>query len=510
MPAIVTGYLVFFLGVFCAIWFFRYMDLYEPYLKEEQLLKYFTVASLALLISPSMVGFWLISVFVLFFPIKKAKNELVLVSSFIFLIIVFPLFAQDIQMPGVGFIGRISFPKMMAFLLLALLPFRALKPSGSGNEKWLLLLVILTGIGGAREGNPVTGFIRVALHTFLEIYLPYIVIVRLIDNVHKIKVIISVFLFATVAHILPAFYEFVRQWNPYNLYYLHINEPAPLLFKRFRSGFIRVSNVFANPIIFGYCSAMAFVYGLYLLQMVKKGKKLIFICVTLFCTIIAFSKGPYMGMMVAMAYLFFFSSELPKAKLIGFGFVLIGILAMTPMIDTIIGFIPFVGDISPESESYRSLLLERSWIVAQENLWFGTTKAFYYSHPAMQDLMQGQGIIDITNWYLQLLLEFGIFATLSVVFVQIMTVWRLYRLAGHFKRTRQTEYSSLCHISAAVILLSSAVVATVSNIDRVATLHAIVLAIGQCVIYCLTKEKLENPVGTGNLSNSQARTIRKS
>ncbi len=495
MSAIITGYIVFFTGVFCAIAFFRFAGLYDDLLRQETLLKFFTVAHVAILFSPSTVGFWLISVFVLYFTIRKSKSELAVVSAFIFLIIILPGFGKDIQMPGVGFLGRFTFAKMAALLFLLLLPLGIFKPR-TFNEKLLLFFVILVGIGGSREGNPVTGFIREGIHAFLEVYVPYIAIVRLVDNFHKIKVTISVFLFATVAHIVPAMYEFVRQWNPYNLYYFYLGEPAPLLFKRFRSGFLRTSNVFANPIIFGYCSAMAFIYGVYFLQFVKKGRKLIFIAVTIFCSIIAFSKGPYLGLIVALSYLFFFSSELPRARLIGLGFVFLGILALTPAIDIIIGFIPFVGDISPESEDYRNLLLERSWIVAQENLFFGAIKSYIYSHPAMQDLMQGQGIIDITNWYLQILLEFGLLTLLCLVLVQINTVWKLFRLGGYFSAMQRREYSSLCHIAAAVILLSSAVVATVSNIDRVANLHIIVLAIGQAIIYCLTKEKTVKRRGT--------------
>jgi O-antigen ligase len=98
------------------------------------------------------------------------------------------------------------------------------------------------------------------------------------------------------------------------------------------------------------------------------------------------------------------------------------VLALTGNADTFLQFLPFVGNIDEFNVNYRQQLLDRSLQLTLENPFFGSTDYLL----KMEDLRQGQGIIDLVNTYVIVVLNTGLVGlTLFVSFF----VWILIAVA---------------------------------------------------------------------------------
>jgi O-antigen ligase len=88
---------------------------------------------------------------------------------------------------------------------------------------------------------------------------------------------------------------------------------------------------------------------------------------------------------------------------------------LTPLGERVVAVLPFLGGtVNSDTIQYRNMLLTRSWDVIRESPWFGDPLAI----AKLQDLRQGQGIVDFVNSYIELLLSngfVGLFFFLSFV-----------------------------------------------------------------------------------------------
>lgn len=86
--------------------------------------------------------------------------------------------------------------------------------------------------------------------------------------------------------------------------------------------------------------------------------------------------------------------------------VALSVIAVLPGGGRIINLLPVIGNVERANIDYREKLLENSIIVIKRNPLLGTVN--YYKDPEMQEMIQGQGIIDIVNTYLQVSLKYGL------------------------------------------------------------------------------------------------------
>jgi len=117
-------------------------------------------------------------------------------------------------------------------------------------------------------------------------------------------------------------------------------------------------------------------------------------------------------------------SKLFKAAVVAI--VLAGAVSATPLGTRIINVLPFMGgSVDSGSIDYRERLAERSWELIKEHPYFGDQLAL----TKMQDLRQGQGIIDKVNTYVEVALDKGLVG-LSVFVAFILTALvKAYRAA---------------------------------------------------------------------------------
>jgi O-antigen ligase len=149
-------------------------------------------------------------------------------------------------------------------------------------------------------------------------------------------------------------------------------------------------------------------------------------------------------------------------------------ISFTPLADKIIDLMPFVGTVDSYNVDYRARLFDAAWIVVQMNPWFGSST--YMSTPEMLSMIQGEGIIDLVNVYVNVALDHG-FVGLALFsgafFVAIL---------GIVKRKRQSDASAEeqllggCLFAALGGLLI--IIATLSLFTNVSLLLALMTGLG--------------------------------
>jgi O-antigen ligase len=118
------------------------------------------------------------------------------------------------------------------------------------------------------------------------------------------------------------------------------------------------------------------------------------------------SRGPFVGF-VAMALVMIFVSRDPLKNLMTVGVVsvlLAAALLASPFRDKFIGLIPFYGEVDDFNVTYRQQLLTLGYDILLQNPFLGASDFFY----SLEDLRQGEGIIDIVNSYLLVALSSGL------------------------------------------------------------------------------------------------------
>jgi O-antigen ligase len=83
---------------------------------------------------------------------------------------------------------------------------------------------------------------------------------------------------------------------------------------------------------------------------------------------------------------------------------IVGAVLLSPVGSSILANLPFIGTADQETVTYRQQLAETSWRLIQQNPWFGNPFVMLQ----MEELRQGQGIIDLVNAYATVALFYGL------------------------------------------------------------------------------------------------------
>ena len=123
---------------------------------------------------------------------------------------------------------------------------------------------------------------------------------------------------------------------------------------------------------------------------------------------VTLSRGPWVG---AMALLATFIATGPHAikRLVILSMAAIAaipLISVMPGGEKVINLLPIIGNVEKNNIDYREKLLNNSIVVIERNPLFGSVT--YLETPEMQEMVQGQGIIDIVNTYIQVSLNYGL------------------------------------------------------------------------------------------------------
>jgi hypothetical protein len=361
-------------------------------------------------------NFWLYIVFVAFLLLLVGGKESNKLAMFFFLLFAIP--AVNSEIGGIGGIRHffnIHYIRLLALVILvpAFLAIRRdAEPFGRLMPDKLIGAYMILNFLLMLSASTFTNTLRHAVfYVFIDTFLPYYVASRSLKRLEDFRDVSMAFVIGALVLSAVGIFESARHWLLYAPLQdaLNIRWGYGNYLSRVEGGELRAQGSTGHPIAFGYVTAVAASLLFYLRGSVANklawSLGMVFLIAGL---VLSVSRGPWVGA-VTMVLVFVISGKSPVSALLKLG---LAVLVITPVLlesslgQTIVDHLPFIGTIEEESVNYRQRLLEISVQVILQNPFFG---AFDYIYsPAMQDLTQGEGIIDIVNTYLGIGLASGL------------------------------------------------------------------------------------------------------
>lgn len=431
-------------------------------------------------------NFWIfcaITTAVLVYASKKDSSKL---SLFIALLFAVPLFSAEIT--GLGIINyffALNYFRLLALLLLfpAFLALRRLStsaPFGSLLPDKFILVFILIGLALQAQVDSATNVARTAFYSFIDVFLPYYVASRTLNNTRVIHDFCASFVMAVVLLAGVGVAEYLKGWLLYSSLASSLGAEWGYGNYLARAGSIRALASTGQPIVLGYVCAVAL--GLYfaIQKNVKTRSTRVSITIALTAGLFAsVSRGPWLG--AALIAITFVSLgpkpwvALPKMALVSIACTLL--LLATPYSDKIIDLLPFVGSVNIETIEFRNSLLNNSIEVISRNPFFGSFDALASSE--MEALRAG-GIIDVVNSYIALALSGGLVTLSMFVGFFVCIVLQLFLMQR--KTILNETGANIRRALIAAILGIILIIYTVSSITFVPIVYWLIGGLGVGVI----------------------------
>jgi O-antigen ligase len=386
-------------------------------------------------LSPSFWLFALVAVPMYLWANRKDSNPIAL---YLLMLHVVPPFGFIIPVLGNNGLFPLDNYRLLAFcvLLPAAMRYRKNreKPAtdGLGAMDWLLLA------SGALEvalytspdvpipiPDSLSNALRRAVLFFLDTYLLYYTVSRTCRSRRKMLDLAATFCLACAVMASIAIFENMRHW----LLYLEVvgNWGLPLRDVDWltRGSELRAQVSAGHALSLGCLLAVGFGLWLYLKSHIQSAIRRIGVTLLLWGGLFAaVSRGPWLGALTA--YFTFFAagpraaSRLVKGALVALGVALL--IAMSPLGDRIFDVLPIMGNTADANIIYRQRLAERGWEIVFQHPLFGDQ----FPYPEMEDLRQGEGIIDMVNSYLGVAMRYGLtglFCFLSFILLAMAKVY---------------------------------------------------------------------------------------
>ena len=355
--------------------------------------------------------------------------------------------------PGIRYWFEWTYPRMLCLaILLPLLRFRPPSPLPSppqggrgefrGQASWIptdawVFLYIGLALLLAFRGPSLTGAFRSGFTLLLDFAVPYYVISRSLEKEEDYRQVFLALIFSAVILCLAGLFEELKHWRLYGELdrFLGISS---LGFKAalYRQGILRVTASFAQPIVFGFFTALALSALVYLKAVGRVSRTFFTLTLGLFASILLFalSRGPWLG---TFLFLLTLAALRPRAVFQKISSHLTGFLIFAPLLfllflntplgGKVVRLLPFVGVDQKESIDYRVNLAENAAVLIRRHPLFGTPNFLKTDH--MEALRTTEGIIDVVNTYAGIALEGGLVSLFLFGGIFLSLGWGLFRAA---------------------------------------------------------------------------------
>jgi O-antigen ligase len=446
-------------------------------------------------------NFWIYTFLAVTLLLFANKRETSPPSLFFFVLLILPL--AEIRIPGFGmfnFLFNLSNVRILELCILLPAYFRLMRQndfrpfSNFGPDLALTSYLLLNAALHLRDAD-LTETLRQTFYLFIDIYLPYFVISRSLNNLQTFRDA-SLSLILAMMIVAPlAVFETLKHWHLYSALtkLLDLSGGGATGYLE-RNDVLRAVVTAGQPIALGYLMVVGMGLYLFLQQSIKQ--KLIrrlgmaLLVAGLICS---FSRGPWVGAAVLMVT-FIATGRYAVRRLV---VVAIGILLVSPVIPKLPGgqaaidLLPIIGTTENENITYRQDLIENSMIVIKRNLWFGSDD--YLKTPEMQAMKQGEGIIDIVNSYIGVALDTGIVGlSLFVAFFGI-TLWGIYRTMRSLS-DRESEAYLLGRTLLVTLLSILIIIFTVSSITFIPIVYWSVAGMGVAYTQMMRKNNFQSAI----------------
>ena len=349
-------------------------------------------------------------------------------------------------------------------------------------DKFVVLFVVLMSLLNFRDDTFTNG-VRFIFLDFIGLFLPYYVISRSITTVEGMNKFLSALLISVGIFALIAIFETVKHWHIYNHLVQHLTGLSRVTTSEVRGGMLRAAVTFMTPIVLGTVLTIGFGVYLYMAAFIRNKKLMkiipIMLVVALICTV---SRGPWVGFtFLIVVYIWTGRKKFATYAKVMAGFVvLLPVLLMSSFGQKFIDLLPFVGTIRAETVDYRARLFDMASIVVQRNPLFGSTT--YIDTPEMQTMIQGEGIVDVVNTYLQVILEYGWVGLILFITIFMSLLSSIYSL----NKRIYTKDEGLFRLGRSLFSILSAtalIIYTVSSVDYLPSYYWVLFGLSSSYIY---------------------------
>jgi len=425
-------------------------------------------------------NFWIFAALISVLLLKAAKQEKNKVALFLFLLLALPQSSANI--PGFGvieYIFSIDYSKILVITLL--LPVcleirkaeRGKKIRFTAVDKILFIYCVLVILLKFRHDSA-TGIARASVYMLLDVLIPYYAFSRSIKTMSAFRDVLMSFVIAAMVASMLGIFEFAKGWLLYSTLADHWGVHSSS-FYLLRSDLLRANVTSGHAIALGYVLAVAIgAFSFLKLGISSSLKWLAGLLLLIAGEISPLSKGPWVGA-VALGLVFLMLSPARVSHAIKL-LLLIPVIAIalltTDQGKQAIEFLPFVGTVDEGSATYRQQLFDTGVQIVLDNPLIGSSDYLL----RMENMRQGQGIIDLVNTYLIVALNNGLIGLSLFIMFFGLIIFNVYKMRSRV--TQNLEIIRLGDCLIAIIIGILIMISTASPIFHIALVYFCFSALG--------------------------------
>lgn len=451
-------------------------------------------------------NYWLYIIVCGAYVYKISKAEQNKTALYILLMFIVPPMGGTI--PGLGIMNQLfemTHPRLITLAIV--LPFYLSTRSSTSSalagknhaDKFLIAFIFIVTILLVR-GTTFTDALRYSFtEYFLDMFLPYYVASRGLKTIADIKTAFTALAIVSCIAATISVFEWAKSWMLFDALPQVLGSHGAGSYM-WRAGSIRARSSLGHPIVLGLVITASLGAFLFISHALKNKTFHKFGLFTLLAGLFASgSRGPWVGGLFFGA-IFAISADKPAKRVVYLATAVLLVLAMLTVIpggEKYYNMLPFIGKSETENVEYRQKLFTNSMIVISHNPLFGSVN--YQETPEMQELIQGEGIIDLVNSYIWLALSYGYVGVglFSLTFLSI-----LYSVYSNMKRL--SDKKGEAYLAGQCILASLAsilfTITTTSMILLVPNFLFLIAGIGAAYANILNRDRL-NAIYTKNLGS---------
>jgi O-antigen ligase len=378
-------------------------------------------------------NFWIFAIIAIPTMIIAGRKDTNPSALYLMLLQVVPPVNVPVPMIGMASLFNINNGLLLCFCVMtpvALRSFRS-KKSDEGRlgrmDYCLLVYGVLTAIlyihtetpdGGLYPGSPTESLRRLFLFMVGK-FVPYFAISRTVRSRELLVDTMATYCLDCAILSLIAIFESAKGWLLFGELAIRWGGSIPLFTLYVtRGSSLRAMASTGHAMALGHTLVIALGFWLYLMSRLNTARSRVGGVGIIWSGLMAaYTRGAWIGgVLVYFAFAALNPRGLSKVfKATALTFVVAVPIWLSPLGDRIVNVLPFLGGkVDTFNIIYRERLFERSWQVIQESPLLGDQAAML----KMQDLRQGEGIIDLVNTYMGILLENGFVGmTLFLLFI---------------------------------------------------------------------------------------------
>ncbi|HEX6708118.1 MAG TPA: hypothetical protein VF169_25510 [Albitalea sp.] len=399
----------------------------EDYARRRNVWIALTITAFA---SPS---FWLYSIIAMALLAWAAQRDSNPCALYITMLHVIPPIGLYIPVVGINQLFQLNNYRMLSLVVLVPFAIQLLRtPQARGPRLRMLADASLIGYAVLQLVllMPYESFTNTMRRSFLltlDVLVVYYVFSRFCVTRRALTDVMAALCLTGAIFASVAAFETVKGWLLYEGLGFVWGRPIDYAYLM-RGDSLRAQASLNHSLPLGYTLAIAFGFALYLSQYLRsRPLALVVGCWMWVGMVAAFGRAPWI---VAVAVYFAYMALQPSGfvRLVKAGFLataLATVVVISPIGDRVIDTLPFIGTANAESVEYRRRLAEVSWRLIQQNPVLGNP----FVLTQMEELRQGQGIIDLVNSYASVALLYGLGGLFLFAGTFVSSAWAALRMA---------------------------------------------------------------------------------